>query len=162
MATPPLAALLLLGGALPVCLWAAWSDMARLTIPNRAVLALVAVYALAGALALPWPDYLWRWAHLAAVLGVGLALYAVGAMGAGDAKFAAAAAPFVALGDLRTLLLLFAAILLASYLTHRIAKHSPARALAPHWLSWSSGRRFPLGLPLAATLAAYLALAAVS
>lgn len=160
MATPAPAALWLLVGAAPVCFWVAWSDMARMRIPNPAVLALVAVFAVVGVLVLPLGDWLWRWAHLAVVLVVGIALNAARLVGAGDAKFAAAGAPFVALGDLRTLVLLFAAVLIAAFVTHRIAKHSPARGLAPGWASWSSGKRFPMGLALGGTLAAYLALAA--
>ena len=91
------------------------------------------------------------------ICGVGLQ-NAIGALGAGDAKFAAAAAPFVALADLASLFYLFAGCLLSGYLIHRIVRASPLRRLVPDWESWESGRRFPMGLPLAATLILYLAL----
>ena len=48
------------------------------------------------------------------MLVAGIILNAAGAMGAGDAKFLAAAAPYVALGDIHMLMALFAAILLAA------------------------------------------------
>jgi hypothetical protein len=78
-----------------------------------------------------------------------------------DAKFAAAAAPFVMVDDLATLAWIFVASVFAGFFAHRIAKHSPLRKLVPDWESWTSGRRFPMGLPLGMTLVGYLVLAAV-
>jgi prepilin peptidase CpaA len=93
------------------------------------------------------------------VLVIGVALNAVGAVGAGDAKFAAAAAPLIATDDIAPLLYLFSLCLLGGWAIHRIARMTPLRRLAPEWASWTSGRRFPMGLPLAMTLLAYLGLA---
>lgn len=140
----------------PICLWVMWSDMARMRIPNKAVIALFAVFAVAGLVALPVEDYLWRYLHLVIVLLVGIVMNAAGMIGAGDAKFAAAAAPFVALGDIRLIIVLFAANLLAAVITHRAVRASPLRQLAPGWESWSRGWDFPMGLSLGATLIAYL------
>lgn len=148
----------LLPAAIPISIYVAWSDMQCMKIPNRAVYALVAGFALLGLLALPPGDWLWRWTHLLVALAVGIALNAARAIGAGDAKFAAAAAPYVAPGDVTLVFWLFSACAVAGYVTHRIAKHSPARRLVPDWASWSSGNRFPMGLPLGATLILYLAL----
>ncbi|MDW4499493.1 prepilin peptidase [Sulfitobacter sp. D35] len=148
--------------ALPICLYVCFTDLSRMTITNRAVVALFAVFVLLGPFALPnWDVYFWRLAQLGIVLVLGVVLNAAGVMGAGDAKFAAAAAPFIALGDLRLLMALFAAILLAAFVTHRIAKHSRLRALAPHWQSWSETKKFPMGLALGTTLATYLGLGCV-
>ncbi|MGZ9811319.1 prepilin peptidase [Pseudoroseicyclus sp. H15] len=143
---------------IPICLYVAWSDLSSMKITNVAVLALLAVFAVLGPFTMELPDYLWRYLHLAVVLLIGMVLTAAGAMGAGDAKFAAAAAPFIALADLRLVLMLFAACLLASYIAHRAARMSPLRRLAPDWASWEAGRSFPMGLPLAATLVFYLSL----
>ena len=88
-------------------------------------------------------------------------LNAAGALGAGDAKFIAAATPFIALGDLRLLMLLFMATLLAAVVAHKGAKYSPLRRLAPHWSSWEQGKKFPMGLALGPTLAIYLILGAL-
>ena len=143
----------------PICAWVAWSDMATMRIPNKAVVALVVVFLVLGLFLMPLPDYAWRLSHLLIILLVGIIMNATGMIGAGDAKFAAAAAPFIASGDLRLILPLFAANLLAAVVTHRIVRHSALRRLAPDWESWSRGWDFPMGLALGATLAAYLGLA---
>ena len=141
---------------LPICLWVCYTDMKGMRISNRAVLLLVAVFAVVGVFALPFEAYLWRYVHLLLVLIAGIALNAGGAMGAGDAKFAAAAAPILHIGDLRFVMALFAANLVAAFVTHRLAKHTALRRLAPDWESWSSGARFPMGMALGGTLALYL------
>ena len=64
-------------------------------------------------------------------------------------------------GDLRLLLAILAANLLAAFATHRLAKHSALRRLAPGWKSWDMGWKFPMGLCLAGTLAIYLGLGAI-
>ncbi len=156
----PGAALWLRIASAPVCVWAAWSDLARMKIPNLAVLALVAVFGVVGPLVLPLGDWGARWLHLVAILAVGFALNLAGAVGAGDAKFAAAMAPYVARSDAASALVLFAAMLLAAFATHRAARALPAlRRIAPGWESWRSGD-FPMGLALGGTLIAYLVLAA--
>ncbi|MFB9151504.1 A24 family peptidase [Roseovarius ramblicola] len=158
--TPATAALWLLIFASPVCLWVAWSDLRTMKIPNKAVVALVCVYLVVGLAVLPPPDYLWRLSHLAILLVIGIGANAAGLMGAGDAKFIAAAGPFVALGDASVVMLILAGMLLAAYPTHRLARMSPLRRLAPDWESWHSGRRFPMGFALGPALALYLGLAA--
>ncbi len=158
----PGAALWFLPFAVPVCLWAAWSDVSTMKIPNKAVLALVGVFAIVGLIALPLPDYGWRWTHLGVVLLVGFVLSSLGLLGAGDAKFAAAMAPFVALPDAGRFLMLMAAVTLAAFVIHRLLRASPAvRARTPGWESWTRGRQFPLGLALGPGLIFYLALAAL-
>jgi prepilin peptidase CpaA len=152
------AALWFLPFVLPICLWVAWSDLRVMKIPNKAVLALVAVFLVVGLVVLPMSEYPWRLLHLVIVLVIGIAMNAAGMVGAGDAKFTAAAAPFVAIGDLQLLLIILAANLLAGFTAHRIAMHTGLRRLAPDWESWSRGKKFPMGLCLGGTLAIYLAL----
>ncbi len=154
------AALWFLPFVLPICLYVCFTDLREMRITNQAVLALAAVFLIVGLIALPLPVYGMRVVQMLAVLLLGFILTAAGAMGAGDAKFAAAAAPFVAPGDLRLLLALFAANLLAAFVTHRLAKYTPLRRIAPDWRSWSAGWKFPMGLSLGGTLAIYLALGA--
>ncbi|MEM7488685.1 MAG: prepilin peptidase [Pseudomonadota bacterium] len=147
--------------SLPICLWVAYTDLSEMKIRNQAVIALVAVFAVAGVFLLPFGDYAWRWTHLVVVLGLGFLLNTMGALGAGDAKFAAAMAPFVALGDLAEVLGLFAGLLILSWLLHRIARSiGPVRNLAPDWKSWGEKKNFPMGVTLAATHMTYLGLAA--
>lgn len=155
------AALWFLPFAVPVCLYVAWSDLATMKIPNKANLALAGIFLVVGLWALPLADYPWRLAQLAGVLVLGILLNAGGLLGAGDAKFLAAAAPFVAPGDALAVAALFAAVLLAAFLVHRLARATPLRRLAPDWESWQRTRDFPMGVALGPTLIAYLALGAL-
>ncbi len=164
-ATPEAAAfayLVLLVLALPVCIWVAWSDLARMKIPNVAVGALLAVFAVAGFLLIPFDFWIWRWLNLIVVLAIGFALFAFAGWGAGDAKFAAAAAPFVgqSMADIQMALLILAVFMLGALGFHRGLRAIPAvRRATPGWKSWTSAK-FPLGLALSGALVAYLALKA--
>ncbi|MBS1300841.1 prepilin peptidase [Loktanella sp. SALINAS62] len=156
----PFAALLFLIPAIPVALWVAYKDVATMKIPNKAVIALFAGYAVLGLIALPLDVYLWNYVHLAVLLVIGILLNMTGWLGAGDAKFMAAAAPYVAAGDISAMLMLLSAAMLGGFVLHRALRLTPLRRTYPHWESWSSGRRFPMGLPLAIALTSYLSLAA--
>ena len=146
---------------LPICFYVAWSDMRAMRIPNQSVMALLAVFVVMGLIALPLPEYGYRLLHVVVVLLIGMVLNAGGLIGAGDAKFSAAAAPFIAFGDLRLMLAIFAATLLAAWVTHRIAKYTPIRRVVPDWESWDQGWDFPMGLALGGALAIYLVLGAM-
>lgn len=150
------AAAVFLLAAVPISGFVIFSDLARMKIPNVAVGALVLAYAILGLIVLPFDQYLWHWTHLVFLLIVGIILNAAGAMGAGDAKFIAAAGPYLATNDLRLLIPLFSACLLAGFVAHRIARATPIRNAVPHWESWDAGRRFPMGFPLGMTLVFYL------
>ncbi|KIC51179.1 prepilin peptidase [Tateyamaria sp. ANG-S1] len=146
----------------PLCLYVAYTDLSEMRITNPTVITMAAIFAAMGPFLYPLDTYLWQLAHLGIVLLAGMVLNAAGAMGAGDAKFLAAAAPYVALGDIRLVMALFAAVLLAAYAVHTIAKRTSLRNYAPNWTSWSpKGRRFPMGFALGPTLAIYLILAAM-
>ncbi len=155
------AALWFLPFVVPLCLYAAYTDMATMKITNPTVLCLAAVFLVIGPIALPFETYLWHIAGMVIALLIGIVLNAAGAMGAGDAKFIAAAVPFIALGDLRLVMALFMATLLAAAVTHRGAKYSPMRKLAPQWTSWDQNKKFPMGLALGTSLAFYLILGAL-
>ncbi|MBR3369933.1 MAG: prepilin peptidase [Rhodobacteraceae bacterium] len=145
----------------PISLWVAWSDMKWMKIHNKAVLALLGVYLVIGLVALPVYLWAWGWANFAAVLGVGFVLSSVGLLGAGDAKFAAAMAPFIALGDLSLFLPLLGVVVIISFAAHRVLRRTPlARRIVPDWESWHR-REFPLGLALGPALLFYIALATV-
>lgn len=141
----------------PICLWVIWSDMKSMRIPNPAVLSLTGIFVVVGLFVLPiWPDYAVRLLALVLVLIVGFFANFAGLMGAGDSKFIAAAAPFVAPADWRVILFILMANLVAGYATHRLAKHTALRGLAPEWTSWDQHRKFPMGFALGATLMMYL------
>ena len=158
MALSASVALWFLPFVLPICFYVAFTDLREMRIPNQAVLALAGVFLIVGLIALPLPIYGVRLVQMVAVLLIGIILNSAGAIGAGDAKFAAAAAPFIAPSDLRLLLAIFAANLLAAFVTHRLAKHTALRRIAPGWKSWDMGWKFPMGLSLGGTLAIYLSL----
>ncbi|MEM8848419.1 MAG: prepilin peptidase [Pseudomonadota bacterium] len=161
LATTPMQGLVLGLLALPICLWVAYTDLSEMIIRNQAVLALIAVFAVAGFFVMPFADYAWRWSHLVVVIGIGFVMNMFGMLGAGDAKFAGAMAPFIALPDVVEVFALFAALLLLSWFLHRIARNiSAIRNLAPDWKSWEEKKNFPMGLTLTTTLMAYLGLAA--
>jgi prepilin peptidase CpaA len=152
--------MVLLVAVLPICAWVCWSDLKTMKIPNKAVVATVVVFAVVGFSVMRTEVWAWRWLHLVVVLVIGFVLNAVAGVGAGDAKFAAAAAPFFAYQHLPLVLPLFAAFLLGAFFGHRILRAIPAvRNMTPDWVSWKR-KDFPMGLALAGTLVAYLALMA--
>jgi len=160
------AALWFLPFAIPIGVWVSWSDMARMKIPNLAVVALIAVFAVVGLIVVlvgiwPFETWAWRWSHFALVLFIGFLANMVGAMGAGDAKFAAAMAPFIVRQDALPFIYLLAAVVLAGFTLHRIARRiSWVKAKTPDWESWTR-KDFPMGLCLAGALVIYLAAGAI-
>ncbi|WP_425045920.1 prepilin peptidase [Primorskyibacter sp. S87] len=161
MALSQTAALWFLPFVLPLCYYVAFTDLREMRITNQAVIALAVVYLVVGPFVLPLPDYGMGVIRMAVMLVIGILLNAGGAMGAGDAKFIAAAAGFIAPPDMLVVIMILCASTLAAFTTHRLAKHTGLRQIAPHWKSWSTGQKFPMGLCLGATLALYLILAAL-
>lgn len=152
-------ALFFLPLVLPICLWVMYTDLKDMKILNIAVIALFAVFVVLGPFALQfdWAAYGWRFAHVVVVLAIGFLLSVGIGIGAGDAKFAAAMAPFVALSDAGTFLVLLAIAGIVGLIKHRIAKRIPAiRNATPDWVSWQDDKTFPWGVALAATLVLYL------
>lgn len=152
---------------LPLMLLTAWYDLKHLRIPNWLPLAVLAVFLVAGLWALPLETFLWRLGAGAGVLAAGFALFAAGLVGGGDAKMAAALAPFVAGEDVPALLLLYAVVTLALLLVLRLAMQL-ARHRATGWRAIDQYARparervFPMGLIFAITIAIYLLAEAVA
>ena len=143
--------------ALPIAIWVSWSDMKFMKIPNKSVVALAAVWLVVGFIVMSRHDWLWGFALLAIALVVGFIANMISLIGAGDAKFAAAMAPFFVMADWRYALGLFAACLLAAFVCHRFARRIPAlKSLTTTWVSWTN-KDFPMGLALSGTLIFYLA-----
>ncbi|MEO1109531.1 MAG: prepilin peptidase [Pseudomonadota bacterium] len=178
MEIPVRAAIWFLPFILPICLYVAFTDMRDMKIKNHAVVALAFVYVVVGLIALPpwstgtisgslgpfpvaFSPYIWQLLHLPIVLVAGILLNAIGAFGAGDAKFLAAAAPFVWIQDLGVLIAILLATVLGAVATHRLARLTRLRTIAPHWESWDRGKKFPMGLALAGALIMYLILGTV-
>lgn len=148
-------ALVLMPPLAVICLWVAWSDLKFMKIPNAAVLALGAVYLLLGPLVMPLSLWAWGWALGLVVLAAGLLSNAGGLIGAGDAKCAAAMAPFFAGADPRIVIFLLAGCLLAALAAHRLMGEVPAfRRATEDWSSWQA-HDFPMGLALAGAMLFY-------
>jgi len=155
-------ALWLLLPAFPIAMWIAWSDLSEMKITNKSVLLLAACFILLAPFVLPADVFLWRLGQMAVVLVVGFLMNALRLIGGGDAKYAAVMAGFFDFHDYPLIIMLFGVVLMAAFLTHRLARSIPAvRHMTPNWKSWTAGKDFPMGLALSGTLIIYLVLMVV-
>ncbi len=137
----------------PFCLWAAWSDLKFLKIPNMLSILLALSFVIVGVLVLPIEEYLWRLLVGVAAFTIGFLIYTTGTIGGGDIKFIAAMLPFVAITDLLAFAFLISIMSLAGVASHKLVGKLK---LAPDgWKSWNSGRKFPFGFSLAGALVYY-------
>jgi len=112
-------------------------------------------YLVIGPIALGLDLYLWGIALGLMTLVVGFVASTIRMVGAGDAKFAAAMAPFFVGSNARLDMGLFAACLLGAFAAHRLLRATPFRRAVPDWASWTHPR-FPMGLGLAGMLIFHL------
>jgi prepilin peptidase CpaA len=141
----------------PICIWAAWSDLSNMTIPNKSVIALFAVWVVVGILVMPFQTWLWGFGLCGIMLALGFVFNAAGVLGAGDAKFGAAMAPFFVGTTYEFSGMLLAACLIGALTAHRGLRMVPAfRSAVPDWKSWTVPKDFPVGLSLAGMLLFYL------
>ncbi|TFL19010.1 prepilin peptidase [Jannaschia formosa] len=170
LAITPLQALIFGVLTLPVTVWVIYTDVTEMKIKNLAVLAMLAVFAVAGLFLLPLGDYGWRWAQFGIVLVVGYMLSAGLGFGAGDMKYAAAVAPFVPAADVTPLAMLFvvwSVLLLALFFSAR--RSTALRSSAPGWV-WLNDQahgkahklKTPFGVALAPTVSTYFFLGAIA
>jgi prepilin peptidase CpaA len=141
------AALVILGGV--------W-DAASYTIPNWISLALAALFVLAVlALRLPLPTAGWHAAVGAIALVVGIAMFAFGWIGGGDAKLFAAAALWLGPGAATSYLAatgIAGGVLAAVLLALRSDMIRPTALLGPRWVARLAepGGGIPYGLAICA------------
>lgn len=135
-------------------LYGAWSDARSLRIPNWVSLALLGLFvptALVAGLGLE--AVAWHVAAGALLLVVGIALFAFGLFGGGDAKLLAAVALWVGWSDL--LPLIFAVALVGGVLSLAVILLRKGLGLWPQWLVKSAGGLFtpnkavPYGIAIA-------------
>jgi len=143
---------------IPIWAFVAYDDMANLKIRNKVVLLMLAIFVVAGPFLMPLNTYAWQLVQGVVVLLLMFGLYALRAMGGGDAKFIAVAALYMHRSDYGLIILLFGLTFLVAWIVHRILKATIGPKLFPDWASWTSGKRFPLGLPMGGWLVLYLAL----
>lgn len=148
---------------LPLMVWAAWSDLKTLKIPNTLVLAVLGVYLVTGLWGLPLDIFLWRLVHGIGVLLVGFIAFSAGFIGGGDAKMAAALTPFIVPVDLGQFLVLYGVITLILLMVLRLLMQMNRHA-DTGWLSIDQMKKparervFPMGLIFGVTMVIYLGL----
>jgi len=159
--TPTIALLHLCAIAIPA-LVAVWTDLSTMRIPNRISIAMLVIFIVVVPLTLPLGEIPGRLIVAGIVFAIGLALYALGQMGAGDVKFAAAVFLFVDPADVTFFMRILGVMALAGLLTHRMLGRMPAmRAMAPNWTSWTAKGVFSYGVALSLSLIYYLMLIAL-
>jgi prepilin peptidase CpaA len=160
MIMPP-ALWLAIAAMVPLMALCAWYDLKSLRIPNWLVLGVFGVFLVTGSWGLPGDVFIWRLVQGAMVLAVGFLLFLPGFVGGGDAKMAAALAPFVAISDALGVLILYAVVTLALLLVLRLAmqfsRHRATGGMAVDQYARPARERvFPMGLIFAITIVVYL------
>ncbi len=158
---------------IPLAIYVSWTDMSSMKIKNHAMTALFLAFVVLGPFALGFPNYFWQLLHAPIVLVIGILLWGLRLMGAGDAKMFAAMAPYFAASDWFLFLMVFVAASFAGLLLHSVFRFTPLRNLAPDWKSWAAqndklrggilglNMTFPKGLILSMTLLYYLLVVAI-
>jgi prepilin peptidase CpaA len=147
---------ILLALATPFALWAAWSDLRYMRIPNELNNLAGLAFILVMPFFLPLDNYGLRIAVGGYVLIAGFILNAAGVVGGGDAKFATVMVPYVAPGEYLHLLMAYLAAILVTFALHRLVKFTLAGSpLLDDWASFHTNK-FPMGLPMALALLVYL------
>ena len=150
-------ALVFLVVTFPFCIYATWSDLKYLKIPNILPLSMVLAFIIVGPFVLPMEEYLYSLLYGFIALVISLFIHAAGLIPAGDLKFASAIIPFVDTGELVSFGLFVALSAFMAVFTHLVfgwAGWAPT-----HWASWQGGgwkRRFPVGFALSGGLITYL------
>ncbi|QIK40045.1 A24 family peptidase [Pontivivens nitratireducens] len=158
--TPTIALIHLCAVAIPALI-AVWTDFSAMRIPNRISIAMLAIFVIVVPLTVPLSEIPMRLLAGGIVFAIGLVLYALGQMGAGDVKFAAAVFLFVDPADMTFFMRILGIMALTGLLTHRMVGRIPAmRAMAPDWASWSAKGVFSYGVALSVSLIFYLLLLA--
>lgn len=156
--TPDIALIHLCAITIPA-LVAVWTDLSAMRIPNWVSIAMAAVFVVVMVLTLPLNTIPPRLLTAGIVFVIGLGLYAMGQMGAGDVKFAASVFLFVDPIDVTFFIRILGVMALAGLLTHRtFARFPAARAMAPNWTSWTAKGVFSYGVALSLALIYYLLL----
>ena len=145
----------------PLMVLTAYWDLKYLKIPNWLVLCVLITFAVTGIMGLPLDTFAWRLLYGAIALVIGFGLFALGAIGGGDAKMGAALVPFALPSDAGMLLLLYGLLtlllLMAVRIAMQMARHTETGWLAIDQLHKPARERvFPMGLIFGSTILVYL------
>ncbi len=141
----------------PFCIYATWSDLKFLKIPNIVPVSLLLVFIVTGPFVLPFTEYWHSLLYAFIALLVSLAVFAARLVPGGDLKYTIAIIPYVDTGQLVSFAMFVALCSLLAVFTHLVFGWI---GLAPKdWASWEKGgwkRRFPVGFALSGGLITYL------
>jgi len=142
----------------PFCIYATWSDLKFLKIPNIVPVSLVIMFIITGPFLLPVGEYGTRLLYGFIALMISLVLFAIRVAPGGDLKFTTALIPYVATTELLSFAMFVSLAALMAVFTHMVFGWV---GLAPKdWASWQGGgwrRRFPVGYALSGGVLTYLA-----
>lgn len=136
-------------------IFAALMDLFTMTIPNRISIILIAGFLIAAPLTgMPWEVFLSHIATGMVILFIGIAMFAFGLLGGGDAKLLAAASlwiGFESLGEYVLLVAVFGGLLSLAIVAYRIML-PPGWLLGQAWAARLHNRKegIPYGLALSA------------
>ena len=142
----------------PFCIYATWTDLKFLKIPNIVPLGLLLIFILVGPLVLPFGEYGLRLLYGLIALCISLVLFSIRIAPGGDLKFTTALIPYVATTELISFAMFVSLAAFMAVFTHLVFGWV---GLAPKdWASWQGGgwkRRFPVGYALSGGILTYLA-----
>lgn len=151
-------ALVFLVVVFPFCIYATWSDLKFLKIPNILSMSLVVAFIIVGPFVLPFSEYWLSLLYGFIALLISIAIFAVRLIPGGDLKFTTALIPFVDTHELVSFAMFVSLSAIMAVLTHTLFGWLK---LAPtSWASWQGGgwrRRFPVGFALSGGILIYLA-----
>ena len=142
---PSLPALLLIA---PLLIYAGYSDLRLLKIPNWISLAMLAASVVFLPM-LPGSEIGARAVAAIVIFGIGFVLFALNTLGAGDVKMLTALMLFVPSGMLQVFLLMLSVALLVSIGLITVARWHPLPAVQ-HWHSIATPRSLPMGVAISA------------
>ncbi len=151
-------ALILLVPALPIAIWATLNDLKKLKIPNKAVLAMAAIWPLLGWLAVPtWTAWFWGLGFMAIGIALAYLAFALFNFPGGDGKYAAAISPFFVGADISYVLMLVLICMMGATLAFQVIRVLPGiRSVTTGWEGFKHWRIVPFGLALSAMAIYYL------
>ncbi len=129
---------------LGLCAVAAWTDLRGMRIPNRLCLAGLAVFVLLTPF-LGWAEVADRLWLAVPTFGICFAMFALGLIGGGDAKFFPVMMLFVPPGLLQGFLMSLSAGIALALAGLWLARRHP-RAATSSWQGLRERRRFPMGV----------------
>ncbi len=130
----------------PILIWVALSDLRRLVIPNWASLSAIAIF-LVVAPGLGWDEAAVRLAVSTGVFILGVGLWLVRLVGAGDVKLMAALLLLIPSTELPGFPVLFAAMTLISVIAITALRRARIPSLS-NWRSMQEAHALPLGVAI--------------